>query len=186
MRFSDAPRAVSHMRRSLSSMSRAAALPGCASRRYLASSMMCAQQRWRRHPSHTITPLNSGSTSYSTSRLPERHVRKQDRGRRWAPRIQAFRLDVQRVRRCAPRKLDGARRRCDPRGASIYCIYRRALWPVLPKDERAGSRKHLTNASETECRLPDGTRVPDGAYISVASRMLDATPDRRRALLESL
>ncbi len=37
-------------------------------------------------------------------------------------------------------------------------------------------------------RLRDGTRVPDGAFISVKMRALDASPDPRRyySLLESL
>ena len=43
-------------------------------------------------------------------------------------------------------------------------------------------------AGETECRLRDGTRVPDGTFISVQRRALDASPDPRRyySLLESL
>ena len=55
-------------------------------------------------------------------------------------------------------------------------------------DERVDSRKHILYAGETECRLPDGTRVPDGAFISVQRRALAASPDPRQyySLLESL
>lgn len=52
--------------------------------------------------------------------------------------------------------------------------------PVQSIDERIDSRKHLVNADETECRLPDYTRVPKGTCIRVEKHMLDAEPDRQR------
>ena len=61
-------------------------------------------------------------------------------------------------------------------------------WPVSSVDEKMDSRKHLAYAGEAECRLRDGTRVPDGAFISVQRRALDASPDPPQyySLLESL
>ena len=60
-------------------------------------------------------------------------------------------------------------------------------WPVSSVDERIDGRKHLY-AGETECRLPDGTRVPDVAFISVQRRALAASPDSWQyySMLESL
>lgn len=59
---------------------------------------------------------------------------------------------------------------------------------VSSVDEMADSRKRLLYAGEAECRLPDGTRVPDGAFIGVQRRALDASPDPRQyySMLESL
>ena len=61
-------------------------------------------------------------------------------------------------------------------------------WPVQSADEKIDSRKHLSYAGETECRLRDGTRVPDAAFISVQRRALDASPDPQQyySMLESL
>ena len=66
--------------------------------------------------------------------------------------------------------------------------YTAVPWSVPAADERIDSRKHLSFAGETECRLPDGTRVPGGARIFVEKRALDADPDAARyyAVLESL
>lgn len=74
------------------------------------------------------------------------------------------------------------------RGALQPAVYTAVPWTVSSADERIGSRKHLANAHETECRVPDGIRVPKGALISVEKRVLDASPDpeRYRALLRSL
>ena len=66
--------------------------------------------------------------------------------------------------------------------------YTAVPWSVPSVDERIDSRKHLAYAGETECRLRDGTRVPDGAFISVKRSALDASPDplRHYSMLESL
>ena len=66
--------------------------------------------------------------------------------------------------------------------------YTAVPWPVLSADEKIDSCKHLAYAGETECRLRDGTRVPDGAFISVQRRALDASPDPPQyySMLESL
>ena len=74
------------------------------------------------------------------------------------------------------------------RGALRPAAYTAVPWPVQSADERIDSRKHIVHAGETECRLRDGTRVPDGAFISVRRRALDASPDPPRyySLLESL
>ena len=74
------------------------------------------------------------------------------------------------------------------RGALQPAVYTAVPWTVSSEDEKIGSRKHLANSHETECRVPDGIRVPKGARISVEKRVLDASPDpeRYRALLESL
>ena len=77
---------------------------------------------------------------------------------------------------------DGIRRALRP------AAYTAVPWPVPSVDEKIDSRKHLLYAGETECRLRDGTRVPDGAFISVKRRALDESPDSRRyySMLESL
>ena len=74
------------------------------------------------------------------------------------------------------------------RGALRPAPYTAVPWSVLSTAERIDSRKHLVYAGETECRLPDGTRVPGGASISVDRRALEASPDPGKyfALLESL
>ena len=74
------------------------------------------------------------------------------------------------------------------RGALQPAVYTAVPWTVSSEDEKIGSRKHLANSHEAECRVPDGIRVPKGARISVEKRVLDASPDpeRYRALLESL
>ena len=66
--------------------------------------------------------------------------------------------------------------------------YTAVPWSVSSVDEKIDSRKHIIHAGETECRLRDGTRVPDGAFISVQRRALDASPDSRQyySMLESL
>lgn len=72
------------------------------------------------------------------------------------------------------------------RGALRPAAYTAVPRTASSEDERIGSRKHLVNAHETECRVPDGIRVPKGARISV-KRALDASPgpELYRALLES-
>ena len=74
------------------------------------------------------------------------------------------------------------------RDALQPAAYTAVPWTVASEDERIDSRKHLVNAHETECRVPDDIRVPKGTRISVDRRVLDASPDpeRYRALLESL
>ena len=74
------------------------------------------------------------------------------------------------------------------RGALRPAAYTAVPWSVPAADERIDSRKHLSFAGETECRLPDGARVPGGARIVVKRRVLDADPDSARyyAVLESL
>ena len=74
------------------------------------------------------------------------------------------------------------------RGALRPPTYTAVPWSVPSADERIDSRKHLSFAGETECRLPDGICVPDGARIVVKRRVLDADPDAARyyAVLESL
>ena len=74
------------------------------------------------------------------------------------------------------------------RRALLPAPYTAVPWPVLSADEKIDSRKHLAYAGETECRLRDGTRVPDGAFISVERRALDASPDPPQyySMLESL
>ena len=52
-------------------------------------------------------------------------------------------------------------------------------WPILPKDEDINSRKHLIYAEETECRVPDGTCMPDGTRIFVQEDALKVLPDRQ-------
>ena len=66
--------------------------------------------------------------------------------------------------------------------------YTAVPWSVPSVDEKIDSRKHLAYAGETECRLRDGTHVPDGAFISVKRSALDASPDplRHYSMLESL
>ena len=44
---------------------------------------------------------------------------------------------------------------------------------VPPEDERLWTRKHVANAHETECRLPDGIRVPPGTRIAIKRSMAD-------------
>ena len=75
----------------------------------------------------------------------------------------------------------------DIRSALRPTVYTAVPWPV-PAVEKIDSLKHLVNAGETECRLPDGTSVPGGSRIVVEKRALDADPDSARyyALLESL
>ena len=73
------------------------------------------------------------------------------------------------------------------RGALRSAVYTAVPWSV-PSVEKIDSRKHLAFAGETECRLPDGTGMPNGARIVVKRRALDADPDAVRyyAVLESL
>ena len=41
-------------------------------------------------------------------------------------------------------------------------------------------KKYITHAGETECRLPDGTRVPEGTRVVVDSSKLRADIDANR------
>lgn len=49
--------------------------------------------------------------------------------------------------------------------------------PISRADERIGDRKHLSYAHETECRLPDGTRVPRGSSIRMSFNTNKPAPD---------
>lgn len=62
------------------------------------------------------------------------------------------------------------------RGALRSVVYTALPRPISQQDERIGYRKHLSYAHETECRLPDGTRVPRGARIKIMRGMLDVAP----------
>ena len=77
---------------------------------------------------------------------------------------------------------DGIRRKLRP------VAYTALPCPVLPEDETIDSRKYIAYAQETECRVPDGTRVPKNTRIFVRKRALDALPDRLQYydLLKSL
>ena len=73
------------------------------------------------------------------------------------------------------------------RGAIRAAAYTALPRFVKPKDERIGRRKHLSYAHETECRLPDGTRVPRGARIRIKRGMADPAPGSRHMdVLEQL
>ena len=65
------------------------------------------------------------------------------------------------------------------RGAIRAAAYTALPRFVLPKDERIDNQKHLSYAHETECRLPDGTRVPRGARIRINRGMVYAAPGSR-------
>lgn len=59
---------------------------------------------------------------------------------------------------------------------------------IPPEDERIGNQKDLAYAHETECRLPDGIRVPDGTRILINRRMIDpvSVPHDMDHVLEQL
>ena len=61
------------------------------------------------------------------------------------------------------------------RGAIRAAAYTALPRFVPPEDERIDNQKHLFYAHETECRLPDGTRVPRGARIRIKRSMVDPT-----------
>ena len=65
------------------------------------------------------------------------------------------------------------------RGAIRAAVYTALPRFVKPKDERIDHRKHLSYAHETECRLPDVTRVPRGARIIINRDMTDPAPGSR-------
>ena len=73
------------------------------------------------------------------------------------------------------------------RGAIRAAAYTALPRFVPPEDERFDHQKHLSYAHETECRLPDGTRVPRGARIRIKRAMADPAPGSRHAdVLEQL
>ena len=73
------------------------------------------------------------------------------------------------------------------RGAIRAAAYTALPRFVPPQDERIGNQKHLSYAHETECRLPDGTRVPRGARIRIDQSMVDpAQSSRYTDVLEQL
>ena len=53
------------------------------------------------------------------------------------------------------------------RGAVVIAAYTALPRPLPPSMERMGDGKHVAYAGETECRVPDGTRVPPGTQILV-------------------
>lgn len=55
--------------------------------------------------------------------------------------------------------------------------YTALLRPLQQDEERIDDQKHITHAYETECRIPDGTRVPIGTKMLVQIEKLDATVD---------
>ena len=68
-----------------------------------------------------------------------------------------------------------------PTGNTMRGAIRAAAYTALPRfvppeDERIGHQKHLSYAHETECRLPDGTRVPRGARIIINRNMVNPAP----------
>ena len=73
------------------------------------------------------------------------------------------------------------------RGAIRAAAYTALPRFVPPEDERIDNQKHLSYAHETECRLPDGTRVPRGARIRINRNMAYTAPSSRYAdVLEQL
>ena len=52
--------------------------------------------------------------------------------------------------------------------------YTALLRPLLESEERIDDQKYITYAHETECRIPDGTRVPSGTKMWVRTAKLDA------------
>ena len=65
-----------------------------------------------------------------------------------------------------------------PMDGAIRRALRTATYTALPRlvppeDERLWTRKHVANAHETECRLPDGIRVPPGTRIAIKHSMAD-------------
>ena len=73
------------------------------------------------------------------------------------------------------------------RGAIRAAAYTALPRFVPPRDERIDSQKHLSYAHETECRLPDGTRVPRGARIRIKRDVVNTAPGSRHMdVLEQL
>ena len=60
--------------------------------------------------------------------------------------------------------------------------------PLQPWEERINDGKHLRYAAETECRIPDGTRVPSNTTMQISLRNVDhrINMDRLRATCNSL
>ena len=52
--------------------------------------------------------------------------------------------------------------------------------PSSPDQERMGDKKYVVHAGETECRLPDGTRVPSGTRVLVDCAKLSPGVDVNR------
>ena len=55
--------------------------------------------------------------------------------------------------------------------------YTAMLRPLPRAEERMCDQKHIAHAYETECRVPDGTRVPAGTKMLVEIEKLDAAVD---------
>ena len=72
------------------------------------------------------------------------------------------------------------------RGAIRAASYTALPRFIQPKDERIDHRKHLSYAHETECRLPDGTRVSRGARITINRNIMDPVPGSYMNVLEQL
>ena len=73
------------------------------------------------------------------------------------------------------------------RGAIRATAYTALPRFIPPEYERIDHQKHLSYAHETECRLPDGIRVPRGARIRINRNMADPPPGSRHAdMLEQL
>ena len=53
------------------------------------------------------------------------------------------------------------------RGVVVNATYTALPRPLPPSMERMGDGKHIAYAGETECRVPDGTRVPPSTQILV-------------------
>ena len=66
------------------------------------------------------------------------------------------------------------------RGAVALAAYTALPRPLPPSMERIGDGKHVAHAGETECRLPDGARVPPGTQVLV--RRGSAPPEALRSL----
>lgn len=53
------------------------------------------------------------------------------------------------------------------RSAIKMAAYTALPRPLKPWEERIGDGKYLEHAAETECRIPDGTRVPSGTTLEI-------------------
>lgn len=71
----------------------------------------------------------------------------------------------------------------------IRSAIKMATYTALPRplkswEERIGDGKYLEHATETECRIPDGTRVPSGTTVEI--RYDDLSQDTDWAWLDSV
>ena len=65
------------------------------------------------------------------------------------------------------------------RGVIMAVTYTALPRFVLSKDEKIVTRKHISYAHETECRLPTGIRIPRGARIKITRGLLDPAYDHQ-------